>query len=196
MERKKKIIVVDYDPKWAEQFAELRDLLLRYVKDDILSIEHVGSTSVVGLKAKPIIDLDIIVADEERMKKVIAQLAKLGYEHIGDMGVKGREAFKRPAENILTDGTGRKWFAHHLYVCPRESIGLQNHLALRDYLRQHPAKILEYGDLKQHLAEKYPYDIDAYIAGKTNFITTVLSEMGLNESDISVIKKNNENTAN
>ena len=155
MKRKSKIIVVEYNPKWAEQFTELCDLLLRYVKEeDIISIEHVGSTSVVGLKAKPIIDLDIIVADEERMKKVIAQLAKLGYEHIGDLGVKGREAFKRPPENILTDGTGRKWFGHHLYVCQTGSVGLRNHLALRDHLRAHPAKVVEYGNLKQDLAEK------------------------------------------
>jgi len=142
MERKNKIIVVDYDSKWAEQFAELRDL-------------------------------------------------QLGYEHIGDMGVTGREAFKRPPENILTDGTGRKWFGHHLYVCQTGSIGLRNHLALRDYLRQHPAKVAEYGNLKQHLAEKHPYDIDAYIEGKTDFITNILIEMGLNENDISTIRKDN-----
>lgn len=194
MKRKDKIIVVDYKPKWAEQFAELRDLLLRHVnEEDIISIEHVGSTSVVGLKAKPIIDLDIIVADEGRMKKVIAQLAKLGYKHIGDLGVTGREAFKRPPENILTDGTGRKWFGHHLYVCQMGSIGLRNHLALRDYLREHPTKVTEYGNLKQDLAEKYPYDIDAYIEGKTDFITNVLIEMGLNENDLSIIRKDNEN---
>ena len=193
MKRKDKIVVVDYDPKWAEQFAELHDLLLRYVKEeDIISIEHVGSTSVVDLKAKPIIDLDIIVANEEAMKKVIAQVAKLGYRHIGNLGVSGREAFKRPPENVLTDGTGRKWFEHHLYVCQTGSIGLRNHLALRDYLRQNPAKVLEYGNLKQHLAEKYPYDIDAYIEGKTDFITNILMEMGLNENDISTIRKDNE----
>jgi len=193
MERKNKITVVDYDSKWAEQFAELRDLLLRYVNEnDIISIEHVGSTSIVGLKAKPIIDLDIIVTDGERMAKIIAQLAQLGYEHIGDLGVVGREAFKRPPENILTDGTGRKWFEHHLYVCQTGSIGLRNHLALRDYLRQHPEKIIEYGNLKQDLAEKYPYDIDAYIDGKTGFITSILSEMGLNKQDISTIQDNNK----
>jgi len=194
MKRKDKIIVIDYDPKWAEQFVELCDLLLRYVnKNDMISIEHVGSTSVVGLKAKPVIDLDIIVTDGEHMKKVIAQLAKLGYEHIGDLGVVGREAFKRPPENILTNGTGRKWFKHHLYVCQTGSIGLRNHLALRDHLRDHPEKVVEYGNLKQDLAEKYPYDIDAYIEGKTDFITNILIEMGLGENDISTIRKNNEN---
>ncbi len=195
MERKKKIIVVDYDPKWAEQFAELRDLLLRYVNEkDIIRIEHVGSTSVVGLKAKPIIDLDIIVVDEECMKKVITQLAQLGYEHIGDLGVTGREAFKRPAENILTDGTGRKWFQHHLYVCQTGSVGLRNHIALRDHLRQHPEKVVEYGNLKQDLAEKHPYDIDAYIEGKTDFITNILNKMGLSEKDLSIIRRDNETT--
>ena len=193
MKRKNKIIVVEYNPKWAEQFTELRNLLLCYVnEEDIISIEHVGSTSIVGLKAKPIIDLDIIVADEERMKKVIAQLAKLGYEHIGDLGVKGREAFKRPPENILTDGTGRKWFGHHLYVCQTGSVGLRNHLALRDHLRAHPAKVVEYGNLKQDLAKKYPYDIDAYIEGKTDFITNILIEMGLDENDLSIIRRDIE----
>ncbi len=193
MKRKDKIIVVDYDPKWAMQFAELRDLLLCYVKEeDIIGIEHVGSTSVVGLKAKPIIDLDIIVADAEGIKRVINQLAKLAYKHIGDLGVTGREAFKPPPENVLTDGTGRKWFQHHLYVCQRGSIGLRNHLALRDHLRAHTEKVVEYGHLKQDLAEKYPYDIDAYIAGKTDFITSILMEMGLTENDISTIRKDNK----
>lgn len=193
MKRKDKIIVVDYDPKWAEQFTELCDLLLRYVdKADIISIEHVGSTSVVGLKAKPIIDLDIVVTDEEGMKKVIAQLAKLGYEHIGDLGVTGREAFKRPSENILTDGTGRKWFEHRLYVCQKGSVGLRNHLTLRDYLRQNPEKVIEYSELKQDLAEKYPYDIDGYIEGKTDFITGILTEKGLSQQDLSTIRKDNE----
>ena len=193
MKLRDKIIVAEYNPKWAKQFRTLKNLLLKYIKhDDLISIEHVGSTSVVGLKAKPIIDLDIIVADEECMKKVIAQLAKLGYEHIGDLGITGREAFKRPPENILTDGTGRKWFAHHLYLCQEGSVGLHNHLALRDYLRKHPEKVAEYGALKQDLAEKHPYDIDAYIEGKTNFITEILADLGLSEADISTIRKDNE----
>lgn len=188
-----KITVIPYNPDWRNQFKALESVLLKSVKNDILSIEHVGSTSVKGLAAKPIIDLDIIIEDDDvKLKNVIQKLSVLGYEHVGDLGVTGREAFKRPTEKVPDDGSGKDWFRHHLYVCKKGITSLQNHLNLRDYLRSNPAAVLEYGALKQELARQFPYNIDAYIDGKTDFIVCALKLMGMEEEERGTIERQNK----
>lgn len=193
MNKKDKIVVLDYDPKWALQFEKLKGLLLNHLNSESIGIEHVGSTSVIGLKAKPIIDLDIIIAENDfLMEKIIHQLSKLGYRHVGNLGISGREAFKRLNSKTPNDGASKKWFKHNLYLCKKGSIGLMNHLNFRNYLRANPDKVVEYGELKQNLAEKFPYDIDAYIDGKTNFIVDMLSKTGMNESATKIIDTENK----
>lgn len=193
--RQKKIEVIEYDFAWSHQFEELSQMLKLHLAGNILAIEHVGSTSVKGLKAKPIIDLDIVVEDnEDIMTEVIRQLGELGYVHRGDLGIAGREAFKRPGEQIPKTKEGRTWFVHHLYVCKAGNLALQNHLLFRDYLRNHPDEVFAYGVLKQALAEKFPYNIDAYIDGKTDFIIRILSKAGLDEANNHVIREQNKLT--
>jgi GrpB-like predicted nucleotidyltransferase (UPF0157 family) len=148
---------------------------------------------VVGLKAKPILDIDIIITKEEEvLKKVIKKLRLLGYKHVGNLGITGREAFKRINEKTPNFGTEKEWFKHHLYVCMEGSIGLMNHLNFRNYLREHPQKIAEYSRLKQDLAEKFSYDMDAYIDGKTDFIIDILHKTGMKESDTEIIDGENK----
>src|SRR5690348_9299056 len=89
------VIVVDYDPNWPQLFESLRSAVWAVVADIAISIEHVGSTAVPGLTAKPVIDMDVIVPDRE-VSAAITRLAGLGYEHQGDIGVAWREAFRRP----------------------------------------------------------------------------------------------------
>ena len=190
----KKVVGVEYDPNWANQFADLREVLAQHLETNILAIEHVGSTSVQGLKAKPIIDLSIVVEDnDETLAKVIHKLSTLGYIHRGDLGIKGREAFKRPVEQVPYTQEEKTWFVHHLYVCKEGNLALQNHLSFRDYLRTHPEAVAAYGDLKQYLAKKFTYDIDAYIDGKTEFITQILAKVGIGKEKTEIIKKQNEN---
>ena len=87
---------MDYDPVWALEFLELKTVLLEKLGDERLTFEHVGSTSVPGLAAKPILDIDLIIADDlELQEQVIAKLENLGYSHVGDLGISGREAFNR-----------------------------------------------------------------------------------------------------
>ena len=81
-----------------------------------VTVEHVGSTAVPGLAAKPIIDLDIVIASETDLPRVIFLLGELGYVHLGDLGIDGREAFGRPTSDIPRLGESRQWFSHHLYV--------------------------------------------------------------------------------
>jgi GrpB-like predicted nucleotidyltransferase (UPF0157 family) len=171
------IQVVAYDTHWPHSFQELRIALADALGRSIISIHHVGSTAVPGLAAKPIIDLDIVVATAERVSRAIAILATLGYIHQGNLGIPEREAFKRSGEDVPRDGSGRIWPSHHLYLCPQESAELARHLALRDYLRQSPEAAAAYGRLKRELATRHPDDRDAYTRGKSEFIADIYSRV-------------------
>ncbi len=175
------IEVVDYDPVWPEVYARLREQVWEAVRDFALAIEHVGSTAVPGLAAKPIIDMDVVVATEADVALAIERLAVLGYVHRGNLGIEGREAFQQPA-HLPT---------HHLYVCLQDSVSLRNHLALRDYLRAHPEAIRAYGELKKNLASQYAHDIDAYIEGKSELILAMLAKTGFELDHLASIRDQN-----
>jgi len=125
------------------------------------AIEHVGSTAVPGLAAKPIIDIDVLSASETLLPVAIERLARLGsYVHQGNLGIPEREAFLALANDP----------PHHLYVCPPRSAEFQRHIAFRDYLRAHPSAVKTYGDLKLALASQFREDRPAYIAGKNALV--------------------------
>ena len=168
------IVVTDYNARWADTFQQLRACIWPSIADFASSLEHVGSTSVPGLAAKPIIDMTIVTRDEKCLAQVIQRLDSIGYLHRGDLGVKGREAFTTPR------GTPD----HHLYACVQGCLALRNHLALRDRLRRDPAAVKAYGELKQQLASRHTDDIDAYIDGKTAFIVSLLREEGIMQDEV------------
>lgn len=177
IENQRRVVVVDYDRSWPNTFEALRAPVWAAVRDIAISVQHVGSTAVPGLAAKPIIDMDVIVASSEKMSEAIQRLAVLGYDHRGNLGIEDREAFKSPQELP----------AHHLYVCLQGSTALANHLALRDFLRRDPVSVAQYSRIKRQLAARFPEDIDSYIVGKTEFILAVLRETGLRESELKTI---------
>jgi GrpB-like predicted nucleotidyltransferase (UPF0157 family) len=159
------VVVVDYDPAWPELFEFFRGRVMGALDGLAAGVEHVGSTSVFGLAAKPIIDMDVLLVSAAALPAAIERLASLGYIHQGDLGIPEREAFRRPA--------GER--AHHLYACPPNSPEFRRHLAFRDYLRSHPKEAKAYGDLKKALALKFPLDREAYMAGKGELVTELLS---------------------
>ena len=161
----KQVVVLPYDSNWEQDFTKIKAEIEPVLKDLALKIEHVGSTSVKGLSAKPIIDIDVVIRDYTVFDKVIASLEKIGYTHEGDLGIKGREAFKYEGKQHL-----RK---HHLYVCPQDSPELNRHLGFRDYLRNHPEAVKEYSDIKEKGAELYPYDMDKYMEYKSAVIEKI-----------------------
>jgi GrpB-like predicted nucleotidyltransferase (UPF0157 family) len=185
------IIIEEYSPSWALSFQELRPVYLMHLADLVTDVQHVGSTSVVGLAAKPIIDVDLIISSKETLKAVIKKLHSLGYDHQGDLGIKDREAFKRQSDGVPFDPHTSTWPKHHLYVCLADSIGLKNHLAFRDFLRRHPETAKAYGELKKRLAREHPFDIDSYVERKTPFITKVLREAGFDQDTLSGIIQDN-----
>lgn len=189
---KNAIKVLPYTEEWASTFRQLAAIYQQHLEGLITGIEHVGSTSVPGLAAKPIIDIDLLIKEPSQLPPVVAVLEKLGYTWRGDLGIPGRDAFGRNADTTPDDGKGTAWMAHNLYVCLEGCISLQNHLQLRNFLRQHPEAAQQYGALKQDLSVRYPYDIDQYIEGKTAFITGILAQTGLQEDDLQDITARNK----
>lgn len=168
-QRAEPVVVVPYDPAWPAAFALLRDRLAAALGELAAGIEHVGSTAVPGLDAKPIVDVDVVLRHDTDLPEAIARLARLGYAHLGDLGIVGREAFRGPA------GLPR----HHLYVCAAGAPVLQAHLMLRDALIADPALAAAYAALKHELAQQHRDDRDSYAEGKSAFIASVLR--GANE---------------
>lgn len=165
----KRIVVEPYDEAWERNFAAIRNEIQAALGDLAVRIEHVGSTSVRGLSAKPIIDIDVVIRDGAALAATIERLGAIGYQHEGDLGIAGREAFKYDGKEHLQK--------HHLYVCPEDSAELKRHVAFRDYLRSHPEAVREYSRIKEEGAALYPDDIDRYIAHKSPFIERIYREI-------------------
>lgn len=111
----------------------------------------------------------------------VGRLITLGYDHLGDLGIVGREAFRPP------EGSP----AHNLYVCRNDSPSLANHLALRDHLRGHPELAHAYATLKKRLAQDFPHDIDGYVAAKTDYVVAVLRAAGIPDDHLEHIERAN-----
>jgi len=153
------------------EFEKIKAYLLSYISDLTVDIHHVGSTSVPGLSAKPIIDFDIEIASMNIFPDIKKRLETIGYHHAGDYGIPGREVFKREIPDDFME--------YHMYVCPSNSAELSRHLKLQDYLRANPAAAEKYGALKLDLAKEHGNDIDAYIDGKAEFIKDCLAASSL-----------------
>ena len=164
----KPVVVEEYNPEWENEFHKIEDALLCVLAGKVVSIEHVGSTSVKGLPAKPIIDIDIVIDDN--FGEVRSLLEKMGYCHEGDLGISGRDAFKYEGKPHL--------MIHHLYVCKKDNEELQRHIAFRNYLREHPDIRERYGNVKKEMALQYPDDRDSYIKGKSSIIEEIYRMCG------------------
>jgi GrpB-like predicted nucleotidyltransferase (UPF0157 family) len=159
-----KIVVQDYDPDWPQLFERLRLRISVALGPIAAAIEHVGSTSVSGLAAKPTIDIDVLLRSAADLPLAIARLASIGYVHRGDLGVIGREAFRTPPNDL----------PHHLYVCPPENQEYRRHISFRDYLRAHSEDARRYASLKRELAARYGNDRETYNQGKSKFVEEIL----------------------
>jgi GrpB-like predicted nucleotidyltransferase (UPF0157 family) len=156
-------LIREYDLAWPDRFAALAARVQTALGDVMLRVEHVGSTAVPGLAAKPIVDLDVVVSRTD-LPEAMRRLANLGYVHEGDLGIAGREAFRWPAG----------WERHHLYVVAEDAAELGRHLAFRDALRGDAVLRDQYAALKRSLAAQHPHDIKARTQGKAAFIMATL----------------------
>ena len=158
--------VAQYDPAWPRRFAEERDRIAAALGGTDAVIEHIGSTAVPGLPAKPVIDILVGVDDIERSGQAVAALIGLGYNY---------------APEVESDVPDQRYFykgsphTHHVHMVGRSSRLFEDHLLFRDYLRAHPAAADEYARLKRGLAARFRDDRASYTRGKQTFFDTVVA---------------------
>lgn len=157
------ITVVPHNPRWQEDFLRESSLLRQVFGSNLVQIFHIGSTSVEGLAAKPVIDILPVVQSLEQADACTQQLAALGYQARGELGIPGRRFFPK----------GGDLRTHHIHLFQAgNAYQILRHLAFRDYLRAHPQVCAQYGQLKSRLAQQFPNDIDGYCDGKDSFVQT------------------------
>lgn len=160
------IILSAYQTDWVKQFEEEQECLLRAFNSDKISIEHIGSTSVPNLTAKPIIDIMVGLEDLALFTKAHEiLLEKLGYEVRGECGIPGRIFCRK--------GMPR---THHVHIVQEGSMIWNHHLIFRDYLRNHTEAAQAYEKLKQSLAQQFAHDRSRYTEGKNDFITMIIQK--------------------
>ena len=146
------MLIQEHKPTWLLDFQKIRDVIKEVLVDLEIKIEHVGSTAITHLAAKPIIDIDIVHQKTVRFEEINRRLKMLGYLHHGDQGIAGREVFKRDRQgesHSILDSIN-----HHLYVCESESEELRRHLLFRNYLMENHKARQEYQKIKYELAER------------------------------------------
>lgn len=173
------MLIQKHQESWANDYKSLKKVFEEYVSTDDLKIEHIGSTSVKQLAAKPIIDIDIVHEKSESFRAIKRSLEQLGYYHNGNQGIVGREVFKRnknQENHVILDS-----IPHHLYVCQINSNELRRHLFFRDYLRVNQKEREEYEKLKYKIAEIANQDRKKYAKLKESiaraFVESILEKI-------------------
>jgi GrpB-like predicted nucleotidyltransferase (UPF0157 family) len=158
----KTVEVVPHDPGWRDAFASEAQRIVAALDGFELAVHHIGSTSIPGIHAKPILDLLLEVPDLGALDASSAAMEALGYQVMGEFGIPGRRYFRRD------DAAGVRTHQVHAFLAGSREVA--RHLAFRDYLRAHPDQAQRYSELKRALAAEHARDADAYMDGKDDFI--------------------------
>lgn len=158
--------IAPYHPRWAEYFRMEKELLLKTMGEKVVDIRHIGSTSIVGMPAKPILDILVGVQTLAAVEPFAKDLSVIGYEDRGNGDEPGRRYFVK--------GAGEKR-THHLNFCESNGSFWIKHVLFRDYLEKHSDARKQYAILKQALAERFPTDRNAYTTGKEEFVRSILN---------------------
>ena len=158
-----RIDVVSYDPRWPDEFERAAEEVRAALGQLLFGIHHIGSTSIPGIHAKPVIDILAVVIDVGAVDVRATHMRALGYQVMGEFGIEGRRYFRRD------DWVGKR--THQIHAFAEGSPHVTRHLAFRDFMRARPDLASQYGELKRQLAVAHPYDMDAYMDGKSGFIT-------------------------
>lgn len=155
------IVVTEYNPLWTDMFEKEAMEIKKILGENCVAIHHIGSTSVVGLAAKPVIDIMPIVHSLENVDKVASEFEKTGYEYMGEFGIPGRRYLRKGGDERT----------HHIHIFTENNTDdIERHLAVREYLQTHKDICDKYADLKKKLAKRFPYDNDGYCDGKEKFV--------------------------
>jgi len=166
----RKVEIVEYDPKWATLYIKEKRRIQAAVGHIVVAVEHVGSTAVPGLGAKPTIDIMVAVRRLSDADKCIEPLGSIGYEY------QPQHEDTMPERRFFRRGEPPREQHYHLHMVEKRSEFWKQHLLFRDYLRTHPEKAGQYCELKKKLASKYGSDREGYTEAKTQFIESVVKE--------------------
>ena len=164
------VVLKDYNSQWPEQFEEEAQHLRQATGKAVVAVEHIGSTAIPGLSAKPIIDILLVVSTLSAGEESVPALEALGYEYRGENGIPGRLFFRK--------GLVQYRRTHHLHLVEMGHEQRSSLLSFRDYLRTHPDEAGRYDALKRELSVRFREDRSAYSDGKTAFINAMLAKAG------------------
>jgi GrpB-like predicted nucleotidyltransferase (UPF0157 family) len=196
-------LVQPHNPSWALHFVKVRDNLLSILKDiPILSIEHVGSTSIPDLLAKPVLDIDIVVPNNDVLETARSALVAAGYTDLGEMGIKDRVGFRQPGNPHWKTGAagpaeGISWedeMRRNVYVVLDGSTALKNHRDVQRVLLEDRELRNRYGEVKRELAERDLDDLRPlreYRMGKNAIMLEILRKAGWGEEELEEVRKAN-----
>ncbi|MFE7084375.1 GrpB family protein [Priestia megaterium] len=155
------ITMVEHNPNWKYEYLNEEFLIKETLQKELVNIFHIGSTAIQDVKAKPIIDILLVVNDIEELDNYSDQFEKLGYEVMGEFGIKKRRYYRKGGDNRT----------HQIHAFQYDNLQeIERHLSFRDYLRQNQMRRNEYGTLKAELAHRFPNDIKSYSNGKDKFV--------------------------
>ena len=160
----RKVVLTPHNLAWIEQYEAEAAQLTAVFQPILVAMHHIGSTAVPGIKAKPIIDIMIVVTEITAVDAFIQPMASLGYISKGENGIPGRHYFRKGSDEHHT---------HHVHVYAENHLEIARHLDFRDYLRHHPAAATAYSQLKESLAQQYVADVSQYTESKTPFILEI-----------------------
>lgn len=161
------VIVTKYNPAWPQMFENEAKIIKEILGENCIAIHHIGSTSIVGLDAKPIIDIMPVVESLDAVDAVASEFEKIGYVYMGEYGITGRRYLYKGANE----------HTHHIHIFSKnDNENITRHLAFRDYLNKHDDEKEAYANLKKELAKKYPNDIEGYCDGKDAFVKKYQAE--------------------
>ncbi|MBM7553941.1 GrpB family protein [Thalassobacillus pellis] len=157
----------EYNPEWENEFENGRKKIIKAIGDKIAGIEHIGSTSIKGLKAKPIIDIMVGIEDLSNTSILVSPLSEIEFEYVPKPELKDRRFFRK---GLWGRGTC------HLHICEIHSTEWVEKLLFRNYLRKNPEMVKEYALLKEELATKYKFDRSTYTQQKEPFIVDIIEK--------------------
>jgi GrpB-like predicted nucleotidyltransferase (UPF0157 family) len=158
------ILIESYNPSWPDTYERERAAIVQAIGTYIANIEHIGSTSIPGLAAKPIIDIAISLKIYPLPAEAITAIEALGYEHMGEYGIRERHYFRKHGLQ-----------SYHVHTYSPGNAEYEAHILFRDYLRAHPKAARQYEQIKRRLAARHT-DGNAYAADKTDFVKGTLAE--------------------
>jgi GrpB-like predicted nucleotidyltransferase (UPF0157 family) len=157
-----KVRLTEFSENWAIMFQQEAQFLSGIFGDEIIKFEHFGSTSIYGLKAKPVIDMMCIVKGIDKVDAFNDQMNSLGYDVAGEWGIEGRRLFRKGGENRT----------HHIHFYQIDNPQIERHLIFRDYLRSHPEEVNRYSRFKEELASRFE-NTSEYSPAKKSFVQEI-----------------------